>query len=188
MKTEIHESQAAVGTTAMDSPHRRDFIHVMATSMAATGAVVAAWPFIDSLNPSADTLAVATVDLRLGAIAVGERVTVKWQGKPVFVARRTEREIAEALADDKTAMRDPATDATRVIRPEWLIVIGICTHLGCVPLGQRPSDPRGDWDGWFCPCHGSQYDTAGRIRKGPAPRNLDLPPYRFLSDTLIRIG
>ncbi len=166
---------------------RRDFLFHAATAVGVAGAAVAVWPFIDSLNPAADTRALSTVEVDLAPIAVGQAITVKWRGKPVFIRRRGEAEIAAAavpLAD----LRDPQTDAARVVRPEWLIMVGVCTHLGCVPLGQKPADPRGEFGGWFCPCHGSHYDTSGRIRKGPAPANLAVPEYAFLSDTLVRIG
>jgi ubiquinol-cytochrome c reductase iron-sulfur subunit len=151
-----------------------------------TGAAV--WPLFNSMNPSADVTALSVVEVDLSGVAPGIRITVKWNGKPVFIDHRTDERIAKARADDTAALPDPALDADRAVRPEWLVVIGVCTHLGCIPLGQRGIDPLGEWDGWFCPCHGSHYDTAGRIRKGPAPRNLDLPPYSFKSDTVISIG
>ena len=129
------------------------------------------------------------------AIAVGQAITVKWRGKPVFIRHRTPEEIKEAEDGRQLAeLRDPETDDERVtdtakkVRPEWLIVVGVCTHLGCVPLGTKPGDPTGEYGGWFCPCHGSQYDTSGRIRKGPAPKNLLVPDYLFTSDTLVKIG
>ena len=163
-------------------------------SMAAVGTIAVAWPFINNLNPAADTLALSTVEVNVKAIAVGQAITVKWRGKPVFIRHRTPDEIK--MADDvKLAdLPDPETDNARVtdtakkVRPEWLIVVGVCTHLGCVPLGTKAGDPRGDYGGWFCPCHGSQYDTSGRIRKGPAPKNLPILEYLFTSDTLVRIG
>ncbi len=168
---------------------RRDFLELTAWSTLLVGGAAALWPFVDSLNPAADVRALGTVEVDLEPIAVGQRITVVWQGKPVFIVHRTPEEIALARADDgNPELRDPAPDSERVQRPEWLVVIGICTHLGCVPLGQREGEPRGGWSGWFCACHGSHYDTAGRVRKGPAPKNLYLPPYRFLDDALIRIG
>ncbi len=167
---------------------RRDFQELVAWSTFGVGTLAALWPLVDSMNPSAAVLATAETEVDLAPIEPGQRVTVTWQGKPVFIAHRTEEEIALGRADNGADLRDPATDAERVVKPEWLVVIGICTHLGCVPLGQRPGSPRGEWKGWFCACHGSAYDTAGRIRKGPAPRNLDLPPYAFVTDTLVRIG
>ena len=167
---------------------RRDFLELVAWSTFGVGTLAAIWPLIDSLNPSAAVLAVASTEVDLEPIEVGQRVTVMWRGKPVFIDRRTEEEIEMARSVSLDELRDPEPDEARVQKPEWLVVIGICTHLGCVPLGNRPGEPRGQWGGWFCPCHGSHYDTAGRIRKGPAPRNLDLPPYRFVTDTQLLIG
>ena len=167
---------------------RRDFLYLAAGARGAVGTAVAVWPLIDSMNPAADVRALAQTEIDLAPIETGQRITVTWQGKPVFIAHRTAEEIALARADDDAELPDPATDASRVDREEWLIVIGICTHLGCIPKGQRPGEPRGEWGGWFCPCHGSHYDTAGRIRKGPAPENLHLPPHRFLENGTVRIG
>jgi ubiquinol-cytochrome c reductase iron-sulfur subunit len=167
---------------------RRDFLYVATGIAGAVGAAAAAWPFIDSMNPSADVLALSSVEVDLAGIEVGQRSTVKWRGRPAFIVRRTEREIAEAEAVEVDELPDPEPDAARVRRKEWLIVVGICTHLGCVPLGQGPAQSRGQWNGWFCPCHGSHYDTSGRIRKGPAPRNLAVPEYIFLEDGKVRIG
>lgn len=169
-------------------PTRRDFLYVSTAAFAAVGASFASWPFVHSLNPSADVLALSTVEVDLSSIELGQRITVNWGGRPIFIDRRTPEQIAVARADDKTELRDPQADSARVIKPEWLVLIGICTHLGCVPLGQRAGDPQGQWGGWYCPCHGSQYDTSGRVRKGPAPRNLAVPPYKFLGDTRILIG
>jgi ubiquinol-cytochrome c reductase iron-sulfur subunit len=140
------------------------------------------------MNPTADVTAKAVVEIDVEGVEPGTRITVKWSGKPVFIDHRTEAQINLAVADDMTSMPDPEPDADRAPNPEWLVVVGVCTHLGCVPLGQGASDPRGEWSGWFCPCHGSHYDTAGRIRRGPAPRNLDLPPYEFAGPTLLKIG
>ena len=156
----------------------------------ATGAVGAvgvgsvAWPFIHQMNPDASTIAAgAPIDVDLSAIAEGSSVTVKWRGKPIFVRHRTPKEIKEAVDVPLAQLPDPQADAQRVKKPEWLVVIGVCTHLGCIPLGHS-----GDYDGWFCPCHGSAYDTSGRIRKGPAPKNLEVPNYAFASDTKLTIG
>ena len=163
-------------------------------ALGAVGVAAVAWPFINNLNPAADTLALSTVEVNVQPIAVGQAVTVKWRGKPLFVRHRTPEEIKEAEAVPLSQLRDPQTDNSRVtdtakkVRPEWLIMIGVCTHLGCVPLGNRPGDPKGPFGGWFCPCHGSAYDTSGRIRQGPAPKNLEIPPYLFTSDTLVRVG
>jgi ubiquinol-cytochrome c reductase iron-sulfur subunit len=167
---------------------RRDFLYLATGAVAAVGVASVAWPFIDSMNPAADTLALAQIDVDLSPIQVGQAITVTWRGKPVFIRRRTEEEIAAAGSVNLAELRDPAPDSARVKQPQWLILVGICTHLGCVPLGQKSTDPRGDYGGWFCPCHGSHYDTAGRIRRGPAPLNLHLPEYAFLTDTSIRIG
>ena len=149
------------------------------------GAAAVAWPLVDQMNPDASTLALASIELDISSIEVGQNVTVKWRGKPIFVRRRTTKEIEEAKAVPLSDLKDPATDAERVKegREEWLVMIGVCTHLGCIPVGEA-----GDYNGWFCPCHGSHYDTAGRIRKGPAPLNLVLPDYEFLSDTVVKIG
>lgn len=144
-----------------------------------------AWPLVDQMNPDASTLALASIELDISSIEVGQSVTVKWRGKPVFVRRRTQSEIEEAKAVPLSDLKDPASDAERVKEghEEWLVMIGVCTHLGCIPVGEA-----GDYNGWFCPCHGSHYDTAGRIRKGPAPENLIVPDYDFTSDTVIKIG
>ncbi|MFD2234940.1 ubiquinol-cytochrome c reductase iron-sulfur subunit [Phaeospirillum tilakii] len=168
--------------------NRRDFLTTTTAGLGAAGLAAAAVPLIGSMNPAADTQAVGTVDVDLSKIAVGGALTVTWRGRPVFIRHRTEEEIARARADDAVSLRDQQTDSARVQRPEWLVVIGICTHLGCIPLGQKAGEPRGEFGGWFCPCHGSQYDTSGRARKGPAPRNLDVPPYHFLDDGTIRLG
>lgn len=168
---------------------RRDFLEISASAFAAVGAAAALWPFVDSMNPSADVRALAAVEVDLNAIAPGQRITISWRGRPVFIIRRTPELIAEARADDNNPdLIDPAPDAARVQRAEWLIVNGICTHLGCVPLGQKNSDPKGRFGGWFCPCHGSLYDLSGRVRRGPAPRNLDIPSYEFLDKNRVRIG
>ncbi len=166
-------------------PGKRDFIHIAATALAVGGVAAVAWPLIDQLNPAADTLALASLEYDLSKVALGQEVTISWRKQPVFIRHRTPKEIAMARADDHAPMKDPATDAQRVKagHEEWLIVLASCTHLGCVPtFGQ------GEYGGWLCPCHGSQYDTAARIRKGPAPLNLVLPEYAFLSDTKVKIG
>jgi ubiquinol-cytochrome c reductase iron-sulfur subunit len=135
------------------------------------------------MNPSADVLALSSTEVDISGIPVGSSLTVVWRGKPVFIRHRTAEEIEAAKAVDVESLRDPQTDAQRAIKPEWLVMVGICTHLGCIPLGEQ-----GDYGGWFCPCHGSQYDTSGRIRKGPAPKNMAIPPYKYLSDNVIKIG
>ena len=167
---------------------RRDFLLIATSTVAVIGTALACWPFIDSMNPAADTLALATTGVDISAIEDGQRVTVVWRGKPVFIDHRTAAQIEEAVTVPMDDLPDPEPDSERVQKPEWLILVGVCTHLGCIPLGQKPSDPRGEYGGWFCPCHGSHYDTSGRIRKGPAPANLPVPPYEFVDDSTIRIG
>jgi len=168
---------------------RRDFLVLTTTALGVVGTATLIYPFISSMNPAADVLAMATVDIDVSNIAVGQAITVMWRGKPVFIKRRTEEEIKEARDVNLSLLADPEPDAERTpYKPEWLIIIGICTHLGCVPLGQKPSDPHGQYGGWFCPCHGSQYDTSGRVRVGPAPKNLVVPPYKFINDKTVRIG
>ncbi len=173
-----------------DGATRRDMLHTTAAVTAGVGGILALWPFVDQMNPAADTLALATVEVDLSSIGEGEAIIVKWQGKPIFIRHRTATEIAEARAVTMDQLIDKETDEERIHagHEQWLIMIGICTHLGCVPLGTKDGDEKGEYGGWFCPCHGSHYDTAGRIRKGPAPRNLDLPDYAFVSDTRIKIG
>jgi ubiquinol-cytochrome c reductase iron-sulfur subunit len=176
---------------------RRDFLYIATGAVGAVGAVMAVWPFIDQMNPDASVLALAAVEVDLSPIAEGQSITIKWRGNPVFIRHRTAKEIEEAKATPLDELPDrearnanvaeaaPATDENRVVggNEQFLVMMGVCTHLGCVPLGQQ-----GDYGGWFCPCHGSHYDTAGRIRKGPAPENLAVPKYEYLSDTKIRIG
>ena len=171
-----------------EDPGRRDFIVIATNAMVGLGAVAVAWPLIDQMNPAADTLALANIEVDVSKIAEGQSITVKWRGKPVFIRHRTEDEIARASATDMSDLRHPESDQARAENPNYLVLVGVCTHLGCVPLGQKTGEVRGDYDGWFCPCHGSHYDTSGRIRKGPAPTNLEVPPYNFLSDAVIRIG
>ncbi len=167
---------------------RRDFLELLTWSTLAVGTAAAIWPFIHQMNPSADVLALATVEVDLSKIPQGSAIKVMWRGKPVFIRHRTPEEIAEAQAVPLSELRDPEPDSARVKKPEWLIMVGVCTHLGCIPLGTAAGEPKGEYGGWFCPCHGSHYDTSGRIRKGPAPSNLPIPQYTFLSDTLVRIG
>jgi ubiquinol-cytochrome c reductase iron-sulfur subunit len=168
--------------------NRRDFLYVAAGGMGAVGVAALAWPFIDQMNPSQDVLALSSVEVDLSSIEEGMAITVSWRGKPLFIRHRTAEEIKEAEAVPMSDLPDPQPDEARVQKPEWLIMVGVCTHLGCVPLGQGTGDPHGDFGGWFCPCHGSHYDTSGRIRKGPAPANLPIPPYEFLDDTTVKVG
>ena len=175
--------QSSSGPTPPE-PNRRDFINIAAGVAAGGAGIAALWPFIDQMNPAADTLALASIEFDVTKVALGQEVAVKWRGKPVFVRHRTPKEIAAARADDGKG-KDPQPDAERVKpgKDQYLIVVGVCTHLGCVPLfGQ------GEYGGWFCPCHGSVYDTSGRIRSGPAPTNLEVPDYAFTSDTKVKIG
>ena len=194
-----HGDAAAHG----DGEHsRRDFLTIMAGSWALVGGAAALWPMIDQMNPDANTRALSTIEVDLAPIKPGQAVTVLWQGKAVFIRNRTEDEIKKAQATPVDQLKDTtaqnlalpddadAKDENRVKagKANWLVLVGVCTHLGCIPKGQSPGDVRGEYGGWFCPCHGSQYDTSGRIRKGPAPLNLQVPPYAFLTDTKIKIG
>nr|WP_210285847.1 ubiquinol-cytochrome c reductase iron-sulfur subunit [Aureimonas jatrophae] len=178
-------------------PTRRDFLYIATGAAGVVGAAALAWPFIDQMNPDAATLALAQVDVDVSQVAEGQSITAKWRGKPIFIRHRTAQEVEEGKNVDLGALKDPvarnanlpadaqATDANRAApgQEQWLVMVGVCTHLGCVPLGQS-----GDYDGWYCPCHGSAYDTAGRIRQGPAPENMAVPLYTFATPTTIRIG
>jgi ubiquinol-cytochrome c reductase iron-sulfur subunit len=180
------ESQVAETTTVVSEPTRRDFLFVATGALGAIGAAAVVWPFVSSLAPDAETVAAgAPVELDLTPIAAGQIVKVFWRGKLIFVRHRTPEEIKAAEDVQLAALRDPQPDSARVKqgKAQWLVVYGNCTHLGCVPLGNS-----GEYNGWFCPCHGSVFDTSGRIRQGPAPINLPIPPYTFVSDTQIRIG
>ncbi|PRD45411.1 ubiquinol-cytochrome c reductase iron-sulfur subunit [Phyllobacterium phragmitis] len=179
-------------------PTRRDFLYIATGMAGVVGAASLAWPFIDQMRPDASTLAAASVEVDISSVTEGMSLTVKWRGKPIFIRNRTPKEVGDAKDTALSALKDPiarnanlasdaqATDLARSAgegKENWLIMIGICTHLGCIPLGES-----GEFGGWFCPCHGSTYDTAGRIRSGPAPENMFIPPYAFLSDTQIKIG
>ena len=167
---------------------KRDFLIVSTYALAGIGAAAFVWPLIDQMNPAADTLALASTEIDLSSLEEGQAITVKWRGKPVFVRHRTDDEIKQAQEVSLEGMRDPQTDSERVTKEKYIVLVGVCTHLGCVPLGQKSGDVKGQYGGWFCPCHGSHYDHSGRIRKGPAPTNLEVPSYKFLSDTVIKIG
>jgi ubiquinol-cytochrome c reductase iron-sulfur subunit len=187
------ESSAAATVAQQGQPDivsKRDFLKLVLGAGAGIGVAAIAWPFIDSMNPSRDVLALSSVEVELTPITEGMGITVVWRGKPIFVRHLTTKEYDEAANTPLNQLIEPVSAADRV-KPnhhQWIILIGICTHLGCIPLGNKPTDPRGEWGGWFCPCHGSQYDTVGRVRHGPAPLNLWLPPYAFESDTKIKIG
>ncbi len=169
--------------TMTAAPTRRDFLFLTTGAIGAVGVAALAWPLIDQMNPDSATLAMSSTEVDIGQIPEGQIVTVKFRGGPVFVRHRTKKEIEDAQKVPLSELRDPQTDQSRVQKPQWLIVSGICTHLGCVPLGHE-----GKYEGWLCPCHGSVYDTSGRIRQGPAPLNLAVPAYEFLTDTRVKIG
>ena len=172
-------------TETQGTTTRRDFLYIATGAMGVVGAGGLIWPFVSQLQPDASVLALSTTEVDLSPVAEGQIITVQWRGKPIFISHRTAKEIEAAREVPLNQLPDPQSDQDRVKpgKDQWLVVIGICTHLGCVPLGHA-----GAYNGWFCPCHGSAYDTSGRIRQGPAPLNLALPPYNFVSDTAILIG
>jgi ubiquinol-cytochrome c reductase iron-sulfur subunit len=173
-----------------DGLRRRDFINVAAVSVASIGAVALLYPLVNQMNPSADVLALAQIDVDISSIQAGQAIKTIWRKQPIFIRQLTPQEILAANAVDIGSLRDPQTlaERTKPGKPQWLITMGVCTHLGCVPLGAAEGESRGEFGGYFCPCHGSHYDTAARIRKGPAPLNLEVPEFEFLSDTAVRIG
>ena len=173
-------------TATSAEPTRRDFLYIATGTVAAVGGAASLVPLIAQMNPDASTIAAgAPIEVDLGPIAEGQVIKVFWRSQPIFISHRTKKEIEEARSVQVSSLPDPQADKDRVKagKDEWLVLIGICTHLGCIPLAHQ-----GNYDGWFCPCHGSVYDTSGRIRQGPAPKNLPLPPYKFLTDSKIRIG
>ncbi|TCL74751.1 ubiquinol-cytochrome c reductase iron-sulfur subunit [Rhizobium sp. BK251] len=191
-------SEHDLKSETLGGPTRRDFLYLTTGMAAGVGAVSVAWPFIDQMRPDASTLALASIEVDVSSLEPGMSLTAKWRGKPIFIRNRTQQEIDEAKAVPIADLKDPvarnanlaadaqATDVARSAgdgKENWIVMIGSCTHLGCVPLGQA-----GEYNGWFCPCHGSVYDTAGRIRKGPAPQNLAVPTFSFVSDKVIKIG
>ncbi len=188
-------AQGSAGLDGDSEPNRRDFFLIATGAMGAVGAAAVAWPIIDQMNPDASALALASVEVDVSSMEPGQSIKVSWRGKPVFIRFRTEAEVAEARAVPLEDLKDTdarnanlagdASDENRGVpgREAWIIMVGVCTHFGCIPIGEQ-----GDYGGWFCPCHGSHYDTAGRIRKGPAPENLAVPAYEFIDDTTIRIG
>lgn len=167
---------------------RRDFLILASGAAGAVGAGSFLYPFVSTMKPAADTAAGAEVDIDVSSVQEGQAITVMWRGQPIFVRHRSESEIKDAVNVAIDSLPDPESDEKRTEKPQWLVVVGVCTHLGCVPSGQKPTDNRGSFGGWFCPCHGSAYDVSGRIRQGPAPKNLTVPPYVFINDTTIRIG
>ena len=162
---------------------RRDFIFTASYALGAVGVGAVVWPLVDQMNPDRSVKALASTEVDVSSLEPGKSITVLWRGKPVFIKRRTEEEIAEARNVNIKDLPHPEKDEDRAKNPEWLVMLGICTHLGCVPLGDK-----GEYNGWFCPCHGSHYDTSGRIRKGPAPKNLEIPQYVFVDDNTVKIG
>ena len=171
----------------MDKPdkkkNRRDFIFTASYTIGAVGLGATIWPLIDQMNPDSSVKALSTTEVDISQIQPGKSITVLWRGKPVFIKRRTQSEISEAQSVKLEELKHPEKDQDRVKKPEWLVMLGICTHLGCVPLSDK-----GEYQGWFCPCHGSHYDTSGRIRKGPAPTNMEIPKYEFVDANTIKIG
>ena len=163
--------------------NRRDFIFTASYALGAVGVGAVVWPLIDQMNPDASVKALASTEVDISSVERGQSITVLWRGKPVFIRRRTDEEIAKAKKVDLKELKHPETDEARAKNPEWLVMLGVCTHLGCVPLGDK-----GEYGGWFCPCHGSHYDTSGRIRKGPAPTNMEVPKYEFVNSNTIKIG
>ncbi|MEX0629006.1 MAG: ubiquinol-cytochrome c reductase iron-sulfur subunit [Cucumibacter sp.] len=172
-------------TEAETEPTRRDFIYIATGAVGAVGVAAAVWPLIDQMNPSAAVRALVSIEFDLSPIAEGQSVTIIWRGLPLFIRHRTAAEIAAAVGTPLDELKDPQSDSERIKQghAQWLIMVAICTHLGCVPLGES-----GPFGGWFCPCHGSVYDTSGRVRSGPAPKNLVVPSYEFLTDTTVKIG
>ncbi|MDZ7587928.1 MAG: ubiquinol-cytochrome c reductase iron-sulfur subunit [Parasphingorhabdus sp.] len=182
---------ASVVETANDEGvRRRDFINIAAVSFAGAGAVATVIPLVNQMNPSADVLALASIEVDLSAVQPGQTIKTLWRKQPVFLRNLQPAEIAAAKAVDVSSLRDPQTldERTKPGKENWLITLGVCTHLGCVPLGAAEGENKGEFGGYFCPCHGSSYDTAARIRKGPAPTNLEVPEYEFTSDTIVKIG
>lgn len=194
------ESQTKPMAAGAEEPTRRDFIHILGTTVAGAGVAAVIVPIVDQMSPDASVRAQSTKEVDISSIQAGQAIKVMWQGKPVFIRHRTEEEIRDAEATPISALKDPearnanlgadadAEDKNRAVKPAYMVLVGVCTHLGCIPLGTAQGETRGDFHGWFCPCHGSHYDVAGRVRKGPAPENLRVPPYAFVSDTVIKIG
>jgi ubiquinol-cytochrome c reductase iron-sulfur subunit len=187
---EHNEGAHPAGEAGADGVRRRDFINLAAVSFVVPGALAVAYPLINNMNPSADVLALSSIDVDLTPIAEGQALKTEWRKQPVFIRQLTAAEIQQANEVDAGSLRDPQSlaERTKPDQAKWLITLGVCTHLGCVPLGAAEGESKGEYGGYFCPCHGSHYDTAGRIRKGPAPKNLVVPEYEFMSPTSVRIG
>ena len=162
---------------------RRDFIYTLTATLGAVGAGATIWPIVTQMNPDSSVKALSSIEVDISKIEKGKEITVMWRGKPVFIKRRTPEDVKSAESINIKDLKHPEDDKIRVKKSEWLVVVGICTHLGCVPINGK-----GEYGGWFCPCHGSHYDTSGRIRKGPAPTNLEVPSYKFIDDNRIVIG
>lgn len=179
-------TETSHGATPSHGATRRDFLYVATGAAAAVGAAATLWPMVAQMNPDASTIAAgAPIEVDLTPVAEGQDIKVFWRGKPIYISHRSKKAIEDARAVAVSSLPDPQGDEARVKEghDQWLVVVGICTHLGCIPIAHE-----GNYNGFFCPCHGSQYDTSGRIRQGPAPANLSVPPYAFVSDTKIRIG
>ena len=186
----VEHTEGTAPAASDDDLRRRDFLNLAAVSVAGVGGVALLYPLINQMNPSADVLALAQIDVDIAAIQPGQAIKTIWRKQPIFIRQLTPQEIQAANAVDLGSLRDPQSlaDRTKPGKSQWLITLGVCTHLGCVPLGASEGESRGEYGGYFCPCHGSHYDTAARIRKGPAPLNLEVPEYEFMSDTAVRIG
>ena len=166
-----------------ETGERRDFLYTASYALGAVGLGAAVWPLVDQMNPDASVKALSTTEVDVSSVEPGKTITVLWRGKPIFIRRRTKAEIEEAAAVDLKDLKDPEKDSDRAKNPEWLVMVGVCTHLSCVPLNGK-----GEYNAWFCPCHGTHYDTSGRVRKGPAPKNLEIPKYEFVDNSTIKIG
>lgn len=188
--TTVEPNDAVTSEPEIGGVRRRDFINIAAVSFAGVGVVATVFPLVNQMNPSADVLALSSIEVDISAIEPGQAIKSSWRKQPIFIRNLTAPEIEAANQVDISGLRDPETlaDRTQVGKENWLITLGVCTHLGCVPLGAAQGEVKGEYGGYFCPCHGSHYDTAGRTRKGPAPTNLEVPEYSFLTDTVVKIG
>ncbi|WP_422343528.1 ubiquinol-cytochrome c reductase iron-sulfur subunit [Parasphingorhabdus sp.] len=188
--TAVEPNDSAVSEPEIGGVRRRDFINIAAVSFGGVGVVATVFPLVNQMNPSADVLALSSIEVDISAIEEGQAIKTSWRKQPIFIRNLTAAEIEAANDVDLSGLRDPESlaDRTQPGKENWLITLGVCTHLGCVPLGAAQGEVKGEYNGYFCPCHGSHYDTAGRTRKGPAPTNLEVPEYSFLSDTVVKIG